>query len=446
MENREAREYLLKIPVWTKKKNSFEDIRAFLEEMGNPDRSFRIIHVAGTNGKGSVCAFLSSMLKEAKIRTGVFTSPHLTDIRERFLVDGELVREGLFQKSFEKVRDLTERMRERGKCHPTFFEFLFYMGLVIFEESGVRYVVLETGLGGRLDTTNVIDPPQAAVITSISIDHTEYLGDTIEKIAGEKAGIIKAGIPVIYDDSSQAASAVIKNRILQVEAKGYPVRREEICITRKDSLLPDGFEVDFASSESKEVKVLVPFAADYQAVNALLAFRTLEILRPAGMSLERMAAGIRKTKWPGRMEQALPGVYLDGAHNAGGINAFIDTVRRLSKQKGAGVSLLFAVVSDKEYREMIHAVCSQLSLIEIIVAHINNQRGMESAELLEAFCREASCPVLGFHTVSAAFEYALSQKKEEDLLFCAGSLYLIGEIKDMLKRDSSQALSGRGEL
>ena len=169
-----AEEYLLEIPMWTKQKNSLEDVRAYLEAMGNPDRALKAVHVAGTNGKGSVCAFLTCALKEAGYRTGTFVSPHLEQVRERFLINGEMTDRESFERSFSTVLAVTERMVEQGKCHPTFFEFLFYMAMVLFREKQVDVVVLETGMGGRLDTTNVIESPLACVITSISLDHTQY--------------------------------------------------------------------------------------------------------------------------------------------------------------------------------------------------------------------------------------------------------------------------------
>ena len=154
-----AEEYLLEIPMWTKQKNSLEDVRAYLEAMGNPDRALKAVHVAGTNGKGSVCAFLTCALKEAGYRTGTFVSPHLEQVRERFLINGEMTDRESFERSFSTVLAVTERMVEQGKCHPTFFEFLFYMAMVLFREKQVDVVVLETGMGGRLDTTNVIESP-----------------------------------------------------------------------------------------------------------------------------------------------------------------------------------------------------------------------------------------------------------------------------------------------
>lgn len=161
--------------------------------MGSPDRRIPAIHVAGTNGKGSVCAFLTSVFREAGYKTGTFISPHLVEIRERFLINGRMADSQAVEESFERVLSAARAMMEKGYCHPTFFEFLFYMAMDLFEREKVDIMIIETGLGGRLDTTNVLEHPLAAVITSISKDHTAYLGNTIAEIAGEKAGIVKPG-------------------------------------------------------------------------------------------------------------------------------------------------------------------------------------------------------------------------------------------------------------
>lgn len=433
MKEQNAAEYLLQIPLWAKKKNSFEDIRLFLEKLGNPENGYSMIHVAGTNGKGSVCAFLTSILKESGYRVGTFTSPHLITIRERFMIDGSMVDEKLFEKSFEVIRNLTDEMCESGYCHPTFFEFLFLMGLVIFREEKVDYLVLETGIGGRLDTTNVIDSPAVTVITSISMDHMEYLGDTLEKIAGEKAGIIKEGIPVIYDDNCKEASSVISARAEHLHAPEYPVKRSDYAVKRDGS---SGLAVTWSDLDGKQMECHVPFIAQYQAMNAVLACKTANMLGAQQISPQLIAQGIAKTRWPGRMEEVLPGVYLDGAHNDGGIYALVETARQIQQHSGKRIFLLFASVSDKDYKKMIRVICNGLELAGVAAAHIDSPRGLEVHLLEDTFRDHTDCLVLGFQKVEDAWNRVLSWKKEQDLVFCAGSLYLVGEIKAVLRRTS----------
>ena len=189
---------------------NYREIVDYIEEIPK-FTSKKVIHVAGTNGKGSVCAYLDSMLRAGGYKVGLFTSPHLVKINERFKINGEMISDERFVKAFEEVQKIIKKAQEDGLDHPSYFETLFLMGMVVFKEANVDYVVLETGLGGRLDATNTVDHPLACIITSISLDHVEYLGDTIGKIAGEKAGIIKPQVPVIYDGHQPEASEVIEN-------------------------------------------------------------------------------------------------------------------------------------------------------------------------------------------------------------------------------------------
>lgn len=405
-----AREYLLDIPFWTKKKNTLEQVRAFLEELGNPDEELQIIHVAGTNGKGSVCADLTSVLREAGYHVGTFVSPHLVDIRERFLLDGIPVSEEVFERSFQKVLSAVQMMTSRGYCHPTFFEFVFLMAMVIFQEQKPDYVILETGLGGRLDTTNVIRRPLGCVITSISLEHTQYLGDSIEKIASEKAGIIKKGIPVVYDANQPEASAVICKRAEEMASKAYGLDRE------------DSYgQVDFA--------------APYQAMNAALAVKLLQVLEIPGVDDQVIQRGLSSVCWKGRMQKIGPGIWLDGAHNPGGIQAFIEAVRKISGTDTTGqggLQLLFAAVSDKDYGQMIEMLCRGLPIDRVTVVHLNSDRGLEPAILKELFYKNGCSQVEMYENVREALDAALRHKGEQDRLFAVGSLYLIGEIEAAL--------------
>ena len=405
-----AREYLLDIPFWTKKKNTLEQVRAFLEELGNPDEELQIIHVAGTNGKGSVCADLTSVLREAGYHVGTFVSPHLVDIRERFLLDGTPVAEEVFERSFQNVLSAVQIMTGRGYCHPTFFEFVFLMAMVIFQEQKPDYVILETGLGGRLDTTNVIRRPLGCVITSISLEHTQYLGDSIEKIASEKAGIIKKGIPVVYDANQPEASAVICKRAEEMGAAAYGVGRENAY-----------GQVDFA--------------APYQVMNAALAVKLLQVLEIPGVDEQVIQRGLSSVCWKGRMQKIGPGIWLDGAHNPGGIQAFIEAVRKISGTDTTGqggLQLLFAAVSDKDYGQMIEMLCRGLPIDRVTVVHLNSDRGLEPAILKELFYKNGCSQVETYENVREALDAALRHKGEQDRLFAVGSLYLIGEIETAL--------------
>ena len=428
MIDKKARDYLLGIPLWTKKKNTLGEVRHFLKELGNPDEQLNIIHVAGTNGKGSVCADLTAMLMEAGYHVGTFVSPHLTDVTERFLVDGVPVEEAGFSESFARVKAVTDRLTAEGYAHPTFFEFVFLMAMDLYGRRKPDFVVLETGLGGRLDTTNVIRHPLACVITSISLDHTQYLGDTVELVAAEKAGIIKPGIPVVYDNNDRAAGAVIAAAADRLGSAAYGLTAEASCWG-------------------------VSFAAPYQAMNAALAVKVLEILEIEGVNAEVCRKALASVHWTGRMQQVAPNVWVDGAHNPGGIRAFIQAVKaqnglavqekQSAQQPDQGeqnaadmhpqIQLLFAAVSDKDYHEMIRLLCTELSPERVTVVQLKSERGLQADALARQF-EDAGCShVTAFDSTKDALKHVLSEKKEGDHLYMVGSLYLIGEILEDLK-------------
>ena len=222
---REIVDYIEEIPKFTSK-NPLDHTKALLKCLGDPQNQMQVIHVAGTNGKGSVCAYLDSMLRAGGYKVGLFTSPHLVKINERFKINGEMISDERFVKAFEEVQKIIKKAQEDGLDHPSYFETLFLMGMVVFKEADVDYVVLETGLGGRLDATNTVDHPLACIITSISLDHVEYLGDTIGKIAGEKAGIIKPQVPVIYDGHQPEASEVIEKRANELGSPAFALTED----------------------------------------------------------------------------------------------------------------------------------------------------------------------------------------------------------------------------
>lgn len=440
MNIKEAEDYLNGIPKFSKK-TTMENERRILSLLGHPEQGQRFVHVAGTNGKGSVCAFLSRILLEQGHHVGTFTSPHLVDITERFLIDGEQVSEEEFLAAFHQIYDLC-REKEDEIVHPSYFEFLFLIGMLIFKERQVDVTVLEVGLGGRLDATNVIDAPMVCVIASISLDHTEILGETIPEIAGEKAGIIKEGCPVVYDDSVPEASAVIRETAKKHSAPAYPVNPLDFEITKRSR---SGLAFEMKSGKLSGQEFEVPFVADYQAMNGSLAVTAAGIVRKTlGEISGRVVAGepetsiwVRKvgqallhTSWPGRMEPVLPGIYMDGAHNDDGIRVFIETV---TKFPCAGKKyLLFSAVVEKDYETMIDEICTQADFDGFILTELDSYRALPLAEIQRAFGARTDKPVWSFEGIREAFAFARENKEEEDLLFIAGSLYLAGSIKELL--------------
>lgn len=425
----EAVAYIENIPKFTTK-NKLEHTRKCLDLLGSPDKDRKIIHVAGTNGKGSVCAFLSSMLEQGGFRCGLFTSPHLVKINERFQINEVMISDQRFTEAFTEVKNLADRLVEEGDYHPTYFEFLFLMGMIVFKQEDVDYIVLETGLGGRLDATNSVLSPMACVITSISLDHVEYLGDTIEKIAGEKAGIMKKGVPVIFDGNRKEAAEVIKARAEELGCPWYEVKESRQKLL---NYTPEGIRFLSASGVYGETELFVPFIARYQMMNAALALETMGVLRGEhGLEKETLIKGIGGAKWQGRMETILPGVIVDGAHNEDGIARFVETVSYF--QKEYPITLLFSTVADKEFPDMIKRVCKGLQFANVVTTEIWGSRKQSAKELAELFRLNGCSQVFVEPNPGKAFELAY-EKKGDGLLFVVGSLYLAGEIKDYVRRN-----------
>lgn len=398
------------LPMWGEKKTSVSEVRAFLDELGAPDRAFRIIHVAGTNGKGSVCAYLTEALIRAGYRVGTFVSPHLVDIRERILIDGKMVSSAAFRAAAETVKRQGEAELRAGRNFPAYFEYLYYMAMLLFREAGCEVAVLETGLGGRLDATNSC-APWLTVLTSISLDHMQYLGDTVEKIAAEKAGIIKKGVPVVYLDAVPSVTAVIADKAREMQAEAYPVS-------------PKPQDTRFA---------FLPAA--YQRENAALAEAAFEVLKTlaSGDALRRLQAvdfpaAVRATVWTGRMQELKPNVFLDGAHNADGVQRMAEAGAALAAQRGKKPLLLTTSVQDKELHAIAETFVKVLQPTRIYLAPLASAR-KTSEETLEALYREAGGTELcGSDSVAAAYRRARAEQGEDEILFIAGSLYLIGEI------------------
>lgn len=442
----EATNYIEEVPKFTKK-NKPENTLELLRRIGHPERSMKVIHVAGTNGKGSVCAFLSSILTEAGKCTGLFTSPHLVEITERFQINGRPVSQDGFTRAFEQIKTEVDDMVQNGFAHPAYFELLFAAGLLIFRDAGVEYLVLETGLGGRLDATNLVEHPIACVLTSISLDHMEYLGNTVAEIAGEKAGIIKEGVPVIYDGRNPEAEAVILSQAEKMHAPAYRFDGSMCEITGKtDKSIDFIFNSRYDRQNTKAVPcgvhavselygalpVTVPYLAEYQIVNSSLAMAALRVVDPEReISDAQVVKGIADTRWQGRMETVLPGVVLDGAHNADGIREFIRTVQEVQAHRP--VSLLFSAVVEKEHEKMIRTICESISPVSIVVTQVGGSRVVEAEALAEEFRKYTKAEVIARDDVAEAFETALALRGDS-MLFCAGSLYLVGELKAILAK------------
>ena len=425
----EAAAYIEEIPKFTKK-HTLEHTKTFLKRLGNPAADRKIVHVAGTNGKGSVCAYLQAILMAEGKRTGFFTSPHLVSVNERIRVDNIQIDNETFLKVFRKVLKIVRQMVEDGIEHPSYFEFLFGMGMTAFAETDVEYIILETGLGGRLDATNAIDNPALAIITSISLDHTAILGDTIEKIAGEKAGIIKPGVPVFFDGSSKKAAEVIKAKASElgvscreVTKNAYEIQevhRKYIAFSRR-------------SAYDKDVIFQVPMCGCYQAMNAELALEALEyLLAGEEIHMDRWKEALAELHWEGRMERVGAHITVDGAHNPGAMEAFVESVKALDESERREMVLLFSAVSDKKYDQMIEYLCENLDVKAYVVTQIEDERGVPAEELADVFRRYTDRPVYCKERLEDAVRTAMNERGETGEIYCLGSLYLVGMMKKLL--------------
>ncbi len=425
----EACEYILNIPKFAGK-HTLADTKEMLEQLTGSRIESKIIHVAGTNGKGSVCAYLQSILRAAGFHVGMFISPHLETMRERIQYDAEMIPEEAFVNVFELVREVSDRQKEK---HPSFFEFLFLMAMCYFKEKEPDYIILETGLGGRLDATNCIAKPKLCVITEIGFDHMQYLGNTLVEIAGEKAGIIKPGTPVVYLDKREETSRVIEQTAAARETPAIAVKKSQIGrpVMRKKSI-----DFSFSNGYYRYDNLILQTTAAYQTENASLALAAARSLKEERIDDEAIRKGLYDAFWPGRMEEILPHVFLDGAHNEDGIEAFLQSVSASEKEEhGKGKRLLlFGVVADKQYDKMIGAIAASDLFSHIAVTVLASDRSASIDKLKVAWAQYKTADCSFHESAEEAFHYIQSIQKEADTIYIAGSLYLVGQIKTLIRR------------
>jgi dihydrofolate synthase / folylpolyglutamate synthase len=413
-------------------KFDLQNISMLVEALGHPEGKYRSIHIAGTNGKGSTAAFTESILRTAGIRTGLYTSPHLERINERIRVNGEEISDGQFAESFTEIQALIENLLAAGKlrAHPTFFEVVTAMAFAHFAKAGVEIAVVEVGLGGRLDATNILTP-EVGVITRVDFDHENFLGHSLGEIAGEKAGIIKAGVPLVLAKQRAEAREVIGKRAKEL---GAPV-----CETEKEFLTEKvGFEEECARAEVVEAKrgarfrVVPKLRGKFQLENALNAIAVARILESHGanISAAEIEQGIANTVWPGRIEkvQSEPDIYLDGAHNPSAAQELASFLKE--NFAGRRVVLLFAAMRDKAVDEIAGILFPLVS--EVIFTQPRISRAISGSQLAE-MAGEYAAHFRVISDAQVALEEALTKSGPGDAIFVTGSLYLVGELRQYLK-------------
>lgn len=395
-----------------------------LELLGNPDKNLKIIHIAGTNGKGSVCSYIDDILKKSGYKTGLFTSPHLVTIRERIQVDGELISREDFTQYFNKVYETARA----NNLKLAYFDFFFGAAMLYFDKCKVDYVVLETGLGGSLDATNAVHNPLCCVITTISLEHTAILGDTTKKIAEQKAGIIKQGVPVVYADDNEA-SGVIEDIAHSKNSYCYGVSPQQYQIIKNFNGC-----IDFSLHNEYYINNCLRLAtpAIYQVENVSIAItvcRLLKHLYHIDIKDSAIVDSAGSHIWQGRMEKLTDNIYVDGAHNPQGIQSFVNSVNGMYADSTDKAALLFSVVSDKNFEQMISILCGCKVFARIAITVTGGIRHLDKEYISAAFKRHTDIEV----EVYDSAKEAVLALKNEPMVFCTGSLYLVADIRKVLE-------------
>lgn len=409
-------------------KPGLERIEKLLELLGSPQDQLKFIHVAGTNGKGSTCALIASVLKKSGYKTGLFTSPYVTDFCERMQINGEMIPHEDLAALVEKTFPFVEQMAQNGEII-TEFEFITALAMQWFAQSGCELVVLEVGLGGRLDATNVIKTPLVSVITSISLDHTAVLGNTVEQIAYEKCGIIKEnGITVCYPDQPEKALEVIRGTAAK--------RGNRFILARRNSVTQLSANLTGTGLEYRGLLVNLPFIGEHQVKNAVTALAVLEVLRNEGYHIadHSIEAGFSSASFPARLEvlSFAPLVILDGAHNPDGTAALAAAVRKYLG--GRKVTAIMGMLADKDVSAAVQNLSGLFS--HVLTLTPQNPRAM-NAEELAAHWKSTGTQADAMGSVEEALKKALGLSGSEGAVVICGSLYLAGEVRpralEMLK-------------
>ncbi|MEW5747820.1 MAG: folylpolyglutamate synthase/dihydrofolate synthase family protein [Candidatus Thermoplasmatota archaeon] len=403
-------------------KLGLDNMREFSHRIGDPHLDFRSVHVTGTNGKGSVCTFVSEMLRRHGLKVGLYTSPHLVDFRERIRVDGRMIPQRDVVRLGEELRVQMEDMASHGKEKQlTFFEFTTGLAFQYFKEKGVDFVVAEVGMGGRLDATNIILPDVAA-ITRIGLEHTDYLGKTIMEIAGEKAGIIKGGCDVVTCEKDPAVLGLFQQACDRGGCRLARFGRDfgVSCVSQSLS----GTRFDYRGL--REIPGLrTGLLGAYQAENAALAVAAVERLAAKGVQVtdEEVRAGLKGARWPGRLDvvSRKPMLMFDGSHNPDGA---LTTARTLEAFGMTPLTFVLGCMKDKDAREIVRALAPRAAMF--VVTQVDNKRAMGAEELGAVVRQEYAGPVSVVLRSGDAIEKALAEFRGEGV--CAiGSLYLVGE-------------------
>jgi dihydrofolate synthase/folylpolyglutamate synthase len=403
---------------------SLRHVEELLKRMGDPQLAARTIHIAGTKGKGSVAAMIAQVLSSSGYKTGLYTSPHFHTLRERITINGNLISEVEFAAAMTEVKPFVESMKQDTSFRQlTYFEALTALAFAYFRKKRVDFQVLEVGLGGRLDATNVVAKPAVCVITPISLDHIQILGNTLEEIAREKAGIIKSGCWMVLSPQPEEAVSVISDICREKEAKVVQVGKEITWHKIGGDLHHQSLVIE---SKTGRYQVSIPLLGDFQLENAAAAVGALEILGSQGFAIAagNIAQGLTQVKWPGRFQivQQQPTVVIDGAHNVASMKRLVNNIKAYFPQKR--IFLVFGTSCDKDITGIVNELVSLSP--QVIVTRTAHSRAAPLSTLAAEFSKRGIEPETG-ETVSEAISRALSLAERTDIICVTGSLFVVAE-------------------
>jgi dihydrofolate synthase/folylpolyglutamate synthase len=405
---------------------SLGHVEALLNRMGNPQLAARTIHIAGTKGKGSVATMVARALSSSGYKTGLYTSPHFHTLRERISVDGTLISEAELAAAMDEIKPFIESIRQDTTFRQlTYFEALTALAFAYFQKKQVDFQVLEVGLGGRLDATNVARPV-VCIITPISLDHTQILGNSLDEIAREKAGIIKPGCWVVLSPQPEEAASVISDICREKEAKVVQVGKDVTWRKTGGDLSHQSLVIE---GRTNKYQVSIPLLGDFQLENAAAAVATLEILASAGFAISAadIAQGLAQVKWPGRFQilQQHPTVLIDGAHNVASMRRLVSNIRAYFAHKR--IFLVFGTSCDKDIPGIVNELVPLSP--QVIVTQASHSRAAPHSTLVAEFSKRGIKPETR-ETVAQAVSRALSLADRKDIICITGSLFVVAEALD----------------
>ena len=410
-----------------------DNMTKLLDLLGNPQDNLNIIHMSGTNGKGSTCSFITSILKEAGYKVGLYTSPFLETFTERIRINGENIPEEDVARIISLIKEKIEQMVKEGYSYPTEFEIVTTMAFYYYYEQNVDYVALEVGLGGRYDATNIIKSSQVSVIGSISLDHTNILGDNISKIAYEKGGIIKEnGVAIVYNQSDEVKN-VIKQICYDKNATYIETNFDDIDIKKSD-IYSQVYDVTIfdESYENIEIKLI----GEHQINNSILALTVIKYLEGnKGLKIDdkSIRKGLINTKWPGRIEKISenPLFIIDGAHNEDGALSLAKAIDKNFKYRN--LTLLIGMLEDKDIDSVLDILIPKFN--KVITTTPDNPRAIDSSKLKDKILRYTD-NVVDKNDIEKALNYTLESSSDNDVIISAGSLYMIGSIRRLMTNNN----------